>query len=163
MRSLRQQAAVSIFAILTLIFLVACGGSNYTQTTTPPVTAGGQNATATALVNVGDAPGDRVVSFTVTINSIALVPQSGSPVTILSTPSTIEVTKLAGTTLALGTAKVPQGTYTGAQIVIANATVAILNPDGATKTVTLPPGPTTVNVKLESPVTAGSSPVAINF
>lgn len=162
MRSLRQQF-FAVFVCLAALGLLAGCGSN-SSSTSPTGLNTAATPTANVLVNVGDAPGDRVISFTLTINSIALVPQSGPPVTVFSTPTQVEVTKLAGTTSPLGTANVPAGTYTGAQVLISNPVVAILNPDGTTKTVNLPAGPQTINVKFDAPVSAGSSsPTAINF
>ncbi|MBV8206683.1 MAG: DUF4382 domain-containing protein [Acidobacteria bacterium] len=161
MRATRHIAILAFLAVGALSFLVGCGSS--------PSTSGGSSnsvggtPTGNVLINVADDPGDRVVSFTVTINSIALIPQTGQPVTVFSTPTQVEITQLAGTSMPLGIATVPQNTYVGAQITVSNPTIAILNPDGSTKTIPLPPGPLTVNVKFDAPVTTSASGTAINF
>lgn len=157
----RQFLKVVIAAALAAVF-TGCGSSN------SGFIAGGSNGgsgstNSNVLLNVEDDPGDRAVSFTVTINSVALVPQTGQPQTVFSTPTQIEVTKLAGTASPLAVAAIPQGTYVGAQVVIANPTIAIINSDGSTSTVALPAGPTTVKFNFDAPVKTAATPTAINL
>ncbi|MBV8208349.1 MAG: DUF4382 domain-containing protein [Acidobacteria bacterium] len=149
-----------LLVALSQIFVTGCGSTSSSSGTGAP----GGSPSSNVLINLSDDPGDQVVSFTLTIDSISLLPQGGGqPVTVLSAPAQVEVTKLAGTSLALGMATVPQGTYTGAEVVVSNPTVAILNADGSTTTQTLPPGPLTIEVTFDAPVTTGNSASAITF
>ena len=110
----------------SLLAVAGCGMSM--QTAAPPVATAG----VTTLVNMGDAPADRVIDFEVTVGPITLTPTSGSSVTVLSATRRIELTHLSGTNETLGLVKVPQGSYTGASITVSNPEIVFLNSLGQT-------------------------------
>ena len=79
-----------------------------------------------------DAPIPSVLSFVVTINSITLgTGLSNGTVTgaqsVLSTPATVDFARWVGLRTLLGLQSVTPGTYTVAQIVIANPMISVLN------------------------------------
>lgn len=140
----------------SLLAIAGCGTGM--QTVAPPVATAG----VTTLVNMGDAPADRVIGFEVTVGPITLTPTSGSAVTVLSATRRIELTHLSGTNETLGLVKVPQGTYTGASITVSNPEIVFLNNLG--QTVKLEPTfNQAVTVTFTPPLTVGAGMPVINI
>lgn len=80
-----------------------------------------------AVLKTGeDAPLPSVVSFFVTINSIALNNGSGS-VTVLSTPTTVDFGRLVGLRSLLGFQTVSPGTYGSATFNLTNPVIHYAN------------------------------------
>ena len=151
---------LSLLAAIGLVLLIGCSGGSNSSSSNSKTGASTQNV----VITVGDDPASRIASFTVTIESIKLVPTSGDPVTVVGTPTTIELTQLAGTAFPLGTANIPQGTYKSAQVTISHPTMTMIDPaTGDPVTKTLPAGPFTVNVVFDPAVTVGATPVTIHF
>ena len=119
--------AVATLATVLTATLAACGGSNGTSTTPPPVTA---QKTA-VQVNIGDSPSDWMLGFSMNISSMSLTGSNGSA-TVVSTSVPIEMMHLMGTMQPLTMINLPQGTYTGASVTIGSATVMYM--DSTTKT-----------------------------
>src|SRR5437667_1715400 len=118
-------AAVSALMVSALALLAGCSGGG---TMVSPVTPTGTPSSQPVSVSVSDDPGASVVSFTVTINAINLVNSAGVSVPLVTAPVTVEFTHLAGNSLPLGTAIVPAGTYSRADVTLANAVVTYINP-----------------------------------
>ena len=119
-----------LFIVTALFLMAACGGGNTTVKTSTPTPS---PAASTVQVSIGDDPGDRVASLSVTINAISLSSAGATPVSVLPAPVTVEVTSLAGTTTPLSTVTVPAGTYTQASITVGSMTVTCVDPNtGAT-------------------------------
>ncbi len=152
-------AVIACLALLFASLLTACsgGGSNSgagsTLTTSPKTTV---------EVNMGDSPADWMLAFSMNITSMSLTGSNGS-VTILSSSTPIEMMHLMGTMQPLAMASVSQGTYTGASITIGSATVMYLDPTTKAPVQATIAGPMTANVTFNSPVTVGSTPMAIGF
>ncbi len=68
-------------------------------------------------VTLTDQPGD-FASYIVNINSITLTRNDGTAITALSTPETVDFTKLSDISELWGGASIPTGTYTSASIVV---------------------------------------------
>ena len=135
-----------------------CGGGGTSFTTTPA------GASGTSLhVNLGDAPVDRIVDFEITVTSIVLTDSNGGTVSVLSSPTRIELTHLSGTVEPLSLMKVPPGTYTKATIMVSNPELEFVNDAGQVveAAVTLTTGTATVN--FSPALTIGSTPAALNF
>jgi hypothetical protein len=88
-------------------------------------------ATATLPVLITDAPSDQLVSFSLTLNTITLTDSAKKTTSILSTPTTIEITHLNGIQAPLLTATVPQDTYTSAAFTFSNPQITYINSSGA--------------------------------
>jgi hypothetical protein len=153
---------LTVSSVLAGLVVVGCG-TNHVSTPTPtnPAPNSGQ-----LTVAVGDAPSDRIIAFALTVNTMTLT--GGSNPTVISTPTTIEFVRNAGTFQPLVTAQVSPGTYSGATITVSNPQVVAID------TTTLLPvqltaslSSTTVNVTFNQPLmigsTSGSSPVEADF
>jgi hypothetical protein len=122
--------------------LTGCGGSGSSQ-------PGGGGAQSGSLFVVGeDAPLPSVVSFSVTIKSIALNNGSTS-VQALSQPTTVDFGRLMGLRSLLAFQSIPVGTYSSATFTLANPVVTYVDmtttpPSSHTLTATLTKSSVTV-------------------
>ncbi|MDP9050707.1 MAG: DUF5666 domain-containing protein [Acidobacteriota bacterium] len=139
--------------------LVACGGSN---TGPSPVTTPTSAAKTVVQVNMGDAPADWMLAFSMNINSLALTGSNGT-VSAVSSGMTMEMMHLMGTMQPLALIFAPQGTYTSASISISSAVVMYMDP--ATKSVVQKTitGPISATMTFTSPIVVGSTPMAVGF
>jgi hypothetical protein len=118
---------------------------------------------AKTQIKIGDTPADSVLAFELKVSSIDLVQQSGAGVNVLSTPTEVELTHLAGTVEPLVVADVPAGTYGGAAIAIATAEVTYL-PSGSNAPVEKEFSlNTTINVSFSPAINLAASPSILNF
>jgi len=153
-RSLLLAAVLAFTATFT-----ACGGGSGSSPTGPQGNAQGQ-----VFVTGEDAPLPSVVSFYITINSIALNNSAGS-VTVLSTPTTVDFGRLMGLRSLLGFNKVAPGTYTSATFTLANPVIYFVNmttqpPSMGSINGTLTNATTTVAFPNGSPLTVSSNGLA---
>lgn len=155
----RRWAALLLSGAMAM--LAGCGGS-YSSAPKPSTLS--PASSQTVVVGITDGPGDRIVAFTVTINSIDLISSTGTKVSLVSTPTTVEVSHLAGTTFPLGHATIPQGTYTQATISISNPSITFIDPaTGQTVKKNLPISSLTATVNIQPPLVVGSTVMAVNF
>jgi Domain of unknown function (DUF5666)/Domain of unknown function (DUF4382) len=143
--------------------LTACGGGNGSSSTPPQPIVPGSPQSATTVVNVSDAPSDRLVSFEITIDSIILTKSDNSTVSVLSNPRKVEVTHLSGTTEPLVLSAIPQGTYISATIAVSAPEVVFINNAGQAVETEQPSFTANVNVPLSPPLVVGSGPVVLTF
>jgi hypothetical protein len=136
-----------ILLVVALMATVACSGGSSSPTTnlttTPTVKP------SVVQVTIGDDPADRVASLSITINSVTLTSISGSTVTLVLSPTTVEISSLAGTTTPLGTVEVAAGTYKKATISLGGATITVVDPSNGTtvqKTFPAPANPFNINL-----------------
>jgi Domain of unknown function (DUF5666)/Domain of unknown function (DUF4382) len=150
-------AVPSVLAATALIWIACGSGGN------GGFTAGGA-LTATQL-KIGDAPADGVAAFELTINSISLTPSAGgTPVTILSTPTRVELTHTSGTFEPLAVANIPAGSYSSASIAVSDAEVVIINPaTGQPQQLTAVLGSPTLTVNLNPAVTISPTASVLVF
>jgi hypothetical protein len=120
LRSLGLQNKVSIGLLLMLALLIGCGGGS--QLTPPPVNAG----TTNVMVVLTSTANDKLTQFKMGLTTISLNDSTGNSVSVFSQPPVpisstqlTEFTRLNGAAQPLGTATVPQGTYTSATVKIA--------------------------------------------
>ena len=151
-------AAVATIATVFTVALAACGGSNGTSTTQPPVTA----QKTTVQVNIGDSPSDWMLAFSMNITSMSLTGSNGSA-TVVSTSVPIEMMHLMGTMQPLTMINAPQGTYTAASVTIGSATVMYMDPTTKAAVQKTISGPISTTVTFGTPVTVGSTPMAMGF
>src|ERR1035437_5559250 len=155
--NLRTVAAATLATVLTAA-LAACGGSNGTSTTQPPVTA----QKTSVQVNIGDAPSDWMLAFSMNISSMSLTGSNGSAA-VVSTSVPVEMMHLMGTMQPLNMVNAPQGTYTAASITIGSATVMYMDPTTKAAVQKTISGPISATVSFGTPVTVGSTPMAMGF
>jgi hypothetical protein len=96
--------------LLAVFSLAACSGPINGVCVANCGGGGNANLSLTLL----DAPPTNTafVNFNLPLSLITLTPQTGADVNILSTPTTYEITRLQSDSTAIGTFKVPAGTYT---------------------------------------------------
>ncbi len=150
--------AVATLAAVLTVALTACGGANGASTTPPPVTA----QKTPVQVNIGDSPSDWMLAFSMNISSMSLTGSNGSA-TVVSTSVPIEMMHLMGTMQPLSMINAPQGTYTGASITIGSATVMYMDPTTKAPVQKTISGPISATVTFGTPVTVGSTPMAMGF
>jgi hypothetical protein len=159
----RKSAATAAIACLTLSLasmLTACsGGSNSTTTSNPSPTPTAKTA---VQVNMGDSPADWMLAFSMNVTSMSLTGSNGS-VSVFSSSTPMEMTHLMGTMQPLAMLSAPQGTYSAASITIGSATVMYMDPTTKATVQATIPGPMTANVSFGSPITVGSTPMAMGF
>ena len=149
-------AGISCGLMLGFI-LTGCGGSSSAIATGPTA------ASKTAIqVNIGDSPSDWMLAFSMNITSMSLTGGTGN-VSVVSASTPMEMMHLMGTMQPLAMISVPQGSYTGASITIGSATVMYMDPRTTTPAQKTISGPMTATVTFSSPITVGSTPMAMGF
>lgn len=147
-------------ALLLAGVLAACGsGSKTTTTTTPTSPSAGSTS---VQVNMGDSPADWMLAFSMNVSSMSLTGSNGS-VSVVSSATSMEMMHLMGVMQPLAMVSAPQGSYTGASITIASATVMYMNPTTKSLVQATISGPKTATVTFGSPITVGSTPMAMGF
>ena len=118
-----MKRALVVFGLLAgmALTLAGCGGGSAAS---GGMGSGGNQSAV--FVTGEDAPLPSVVSFNITLNSIALMNSSGS-VTVLSTPTTVDFGRLMGLRSLLGFNTVAPGTYTSATFTLANPVISYVN------------------------------------
>lgn len=154
-------AVVACLMLLATSLLTACSGGG-----SAPTSGTGNNPTpaakTTVLVNMGDSPADWMLAFSMNVTSMSLNGNNGS-VSLMSSSTPMEMMHLMGTMQPLGMINVPQGTYTGASVTIASATVMYMDPTTKAPVQATIPGPMTGTINFSSPITVGSTPMAMGF
>ncbi|MDE3163737.1 MAG: hypothetical protein KGL64_10805 [Acidobacteriota bacterium] len=138
--------------------LTACGGGSSATTNPNPTPA----AKTAVQVNMGDAPADWMLAFSMNISSMSLTGSNGT-VSAVSSTTPMEMMHLMGTMQPLAMVSAPQGTYTGASITIGSATVMYMDPTTKAPVQATIPGPIMGTVTFSSPITVGSTPMAMGF
>jgi hypothetical protein len=120
LRSFGLQNKVPIGLLLMLALLIGCGGGS--QVTPPPVKAG----TTNIMVVMTSTANDKLAEFQLALTTFSLNDSAGNSVSVFSKPSLqlsstqlTEFTRLNGAAQPLGTATIPQGTYTSAMVKVA--------------------------------------------
>jgi len=114
--SLIRSIFATNLATFLLIGFLACGGGSGKGGGNPPPPA----ATTLMQFKLGDAESDRVLSFTATLDSLALVSSSGKITNLLASPMTVELTRTAGKMQTLAQLQIPQGSYTAVNYQVSN-------------------------------------------
>lgn len=147
-----------------LLTLAGCGGgttsANTPQAPGTTVTPAGNSA---MTVLMGDSPADSVAGFEITINTITLTDANNNTVTVLSTPTRIELTHNSANVEALASVKVPQGTYTKATITVANPEVETVTGSGQVIELSATLSNAMATVPFTPPLNVGSMSTSLNF
>lgn len=121
-----RRTVLFLFVPAVLIALTVGCGSNMTNSTATP-SAG---SVPVSLTMTDDPPdGVSVLFFQVSLTDATLTPATGSPVSLLSnnTPIQIDVTQLQALSAFLSTANVTAGTYNSMSLTFANPQLVIFN------------------------------------
>lgn len=156
--SCRLNRVKSFGAVLGLIgalaLSVGCGGNS-----APP-----SNRPSSVQLKIGDAPSDRVIAFEISVNSLVLKDASGGSVSVLSSPTEVELSHLSATMEPLSINNIPQGTYTAATITVSSPQVTFIDPTTGQvieKNAALTTNTATVN--FNPSVNIGSTLTSLNF
>lgn len=158
--SILQRNAILILALFALaLTLVACGGGSGNTSSPVPSSTGG----TTVQVGMGDSPADWITTFGMTVNSIMLTNSNGSTVSMLSSPTQMEMMRLMGTVQPVSIMNVPQGTYTSATIKISSIQMGYMDPATHQYMQKTLAGPYIGTVNFNPSMTVGSTPSSLNF
>ncbi|MGE5114327.1 MAG: DUF5666 domain-containing protein [Acidobacteriaceae bacterium] len=151
------QKAILTAALASATLWTSCGYGSGTMYTPPP------SGTSAALINVTDAPSDRVLSFALTIDSIMLVASDGSGVVVSNAPHRVEVTHTSGSAEPLAVTVIPQGTFTAARIAVSSPDVSFISLLGDAVQKNNVGGATTVNIPFAQPLVVGATPMVLTL
>lgn len=111
---------------------------------------------------MGDAPSDWMLAFSMNISSMSLNGSNGT-VSVVPASMSMEMMHLMGTMQPIAMVSAPQGTYTGASITIGSVNVTYMDPNTFLPVQATIAGPIMGNVTFSSPITVGSTPMAMGF
>lgn len=156
----------SIFMLAMLIALASgCGGggSSIASNPSPTPTPGGVGANS-AQVRFGDAPADSVISFEVSVSSLSLTPAGGGTPVSVAVPAgnRIELTHASGKFEPFMTGNLPQGTFSAANLSLANSELTFLTSTGTPVHIN-GPASASITVPLSPNLAIGSSPLVLNI
>jgi len=157
--------------LVTALLLSACGGGGGGSVGTGPGPSAAPTnpatsppaATTPVQINFGDDPSDRLLAVGVSVSSVALTQSNGGSVVVMSGPRPMEMLRLMGTVAPLAIANVPQGSYSGASMTFASATVMHVDPVSGLPIQQQVTGPMTANVHFSAPLVIGTTPMVVNL
>ena len=144
----------SLFFSVLLLF--GCGGGT-SQNSNP------QTSMTALQVNIGDGPSDQLIAVSMTIGSMVLSNTAGGSVTVVSSPTTVEMMHRMGTVEPISLTKVAQGTYLGTTLTISSAVVTYMSPVTGQMVQKNVPGPMTATMSFSPNLTSSSSPTVLNL
>jgi hypothetical protein len=165
-KNLLNQVAklTSIFMLAMLIALASgCGGGGSGLTGAGPTPTPGAGANS-AQVRFGDAPADSVIAFEVSVSALSLTPVGGGAPISVAVPAgnRIELTHASGKFEPFMTGNLPQGTFSAANLSLANSELTFLTNTGTAVHIN-GPASASITVPLSPNLTIGSSPLVLNI
>jgi hypothetical protein len=171
MKTQNYKNLLSPVAKLTAIFMLAilsalasgCGGGGSSVASNPTPTPGGVGANS-AQVRFGDAPADSVIAFEVSVSSLSLTPAGGGTPVSVAVPANnrIELTHASGKFEPFMTGSLPQGTFSAANLTLANSELTFLTGTGTAVHIN-GPASASITVPLSPNLAIGSSPLVLNI
>ena len=152
------------FMLVVLIALAAgCGGGGSSVASSPSPTPSPAGTTATQ-VRFGDAPADSVIAFEVSVSSLSLTPASGGSPIAVTVPANnrIELTHASGKFEPFIAGNLPQGTFSAANLTLANSELTFLTSTGTPVHIN-GPASASITIPLSPNLTIGSSPLVLNI
>lgn len=158
-----SKAGFALVLVTVLLFAAGCGGGGSATAAGPTPTPAPANS-ATAQVRFGDAPADSVISFEVTVSALTLTPSGGGTAVAIPVGANnrIELSHSAGTFEPFAIGNLPQGTFSAANLTLANAELTFLNSSGLPVHINGPAN-AQVTVTLSPAITVGASPLVLNI
>lgn len=144
----------------SLLLFSGCGGGGASFSSQNP---NPQPNTTQILVNLGDAPSDRLVAVSMSIDSMTLTGSGGGNVTVVSTSTPVEMMHLMGTVEPISLMAVPQQSYSGMTASISSVVVMYMDPVSGQLVQKAISGGTTAAVSFNPAMTVGTSPMVLNF
>ena len=164
-KNLLNQVAklTSIFMLAMLIALAAgCGGGGSGLTGAGPTPTPGAGANS-AQVRFGDAPADSVIAFEVSVSALSLTPAAGGAPVSVAVPAgnRIELTHASGKFEPFIAGNLPQGTFSAANLTLANSELTFLTSTGTAVHIN-GPASASITVPLSTNLTI-SGPLVLNI
>jgi hypothetical protein len=155
------RAALALILAASVVFAVGCGGGGSGVTAGP--TPSPANSASTQ-VRFGDAPADSVISFEVTVSSLSLTPSGGGAAVNIPVGASnrLELSHSSGNFEPFAVGNLPQGTFSAANLSLANAELTFLTSTGTPVHIN-GPASAQVTVNLNPALTIGSSPLVLNI
>lgn len=150
-----QNLKILTIASAALMLLSGCGSSsmNSNQIT------GTSPAAAPMVVTVSDAPLGNILSARVTLSAVSLGSSAtgSTPVSVLSSPVTVELSGLGAVQEPIEISSLANGTYNSVTLTVSAATVVYTNSSGQVTTATATLASPTVTVPLSPSLTVNSN------
>ncbi|HKW76752.1 MAG TPA: DUF5666 domain-containing protein [Terriglobales bacterium] len=155
------KAGLSLTLVAGLFLAIGCGGGGNGLTASPTPTPGTATANNTQ-VRIGDAPADSVIAFEVSLSSLSLTPSNGGAAVNIPVPANnrIELTHASGKFEPLTLGNLPQGTFSSANLTLANAELTFLTGTGTAVHIN-GPASAQVTVPLSPAITIGNGPLVL--
>lgn len=161
-----NKAIVAVALTAGMMLAIGCGGggSSTSATNPTPTPTPGTSNSASAQVRFGDAPADSVISFEVTVSAITLTPSGGgTPVSIpVGANNRLELSHASGKFEPFALGNLPQGTFTAANLTLANSELTFLSGTGTPIHIN-GPASAQITVPLSPALTIGASPMIISI
>lgn len=129
----RGLCATALFA--AVILCANCGVKSTAASPTSvvePVDPAPTTTTPVLLTLTADGTDSGIVSFFANIAEVQITPRLGNPVTLYSSASSFELTRLTGTTRYLTMTGIPPGSYTKINVTIGEPSLTYINNTGET-------------------------------
>ena len=150
----RPFAVLVAVSALILATLSGCGGSS-----TSPVVSNPLSAAAPMVVTVSDAPLGNILSARVTLSSVTLgsATTGSTPVSVVSSPVTVELSGLGAVQEPIEISSLAQGTYNSVTLTVSAATVVYTSSSGQMVTATATLASPTITVALSPGLVVNST------
>ena len=163
-RSFVQSANRAVLALIVaagLVFAVGCGGGGTNISPSPTPIPAGHTSTQ---VRIGDAPADSVIAFEVSVTALTLTPSGGGAPVSVSVPANnrIELTHNSGKFEPFALGNLPQGTFSAANLTLANSELTFINSTGTAVHIN-GPASASAAVTLSPAITIGTSPMVLSI
>jgi hypothetical protein len=156
-----NRAVLALIVVAGLVFAVGCGGGGTNISPSPTPIPAGHTSTQ---VRIGDAPADSVVAFEVTVTAMTLTPSGGGAPVSVSVPANnrIELTHNSGKFEPFALGNLPQGTFSAANLSLANSELTFINSTGTAVHIN-GPASASAAVTLSPAITIGTSPMVLSI
>lgn len=152
------RALVPLFSASLLILATACGSNSSPTPITPPVPS-----STTVQFNMGDAPADWLLSFTMNVSSLSLTTSSGETYKVITGPVPVEMIQRLGIMEPIAVTGVPQQTYSRASISVGSCSFTYLDPVTKTQIQKTLTGPFESSIALDGSLKIDTTPYLFNF
>src|ERR1043166_7660475 len=154
---------LACIVVAALALATGCGGGGSGVTSAGPTPTPGPGAASTQ-VRFGDAPADSVISFEVSVSALSLTPAGGGAPVSISVPANnrIELTHASGKFEPFTTGTLPQGTFSAANLTLANSELTFLSSTGTAVHIK-GPASASITVPLSPNLTISSNPLVLNI
>jgi hypothetical protein len=134
-----KRISLTLVILFSLIALADCGSGSSTNGAAGATSGGPSGQVVPASLSISDTPPPDVsiLRFQIQVTAASLQPSNNSqqPVSMLSTPATVELIHLQSESALLSNSSVPVGTYTSLTASFASPQMTILNRSNVTYTV----------------------------